>query len=133
MVCVSVTIHVRSVHETGGASLASTCSFPLVHHNRWFTYTIIHHRAHTHVDLIHVLSFTDTFSVHKVVSIHLALLLMASDQNLCDKVDDGGCWLIQIQFGKQMANILHGAARLLGNKAKHPALKKFKLVEFSLS
>lgn len=51
----------------------------------------------------------------------LCLPLSARRQHdLVDKVDDGRGRLFGVQLGKQVANVLCQAARLLGYKAKHP-------------
>lgn len=40
--------------------------------------------------------------------------------DLVDEVDDGGGGLLGVQLGKQVANVLGQAARLLGYETKHP-------------
>lgn len=52
---------------------------------------------------------------------HLSAL---RQHDLVDKVDDGRGRLFGVQLGKQVANVLCQAARLLGYKTKHPESSK---------
>jgi len=52
------------------------------------------------------------------------LTLMTSDEDLCDKVNDSGCWLIQVEFGEQMTHVLHRASWFLSNEPEHPGFRR---------
>lgn len=105
--------------ETSGESIGALWQYPVLSSSQPVAIIIIMPDTHFNrvAASIHCCTFPQGFGIGVL---RLALLLMTADQDLCDKVDDSGCWLIEIEFGKQMTNVLHRAARFLGNETKHP-------------
>lgn len=47
--------------------------------------------------------------------------LLWAEHDFGDEVHYGGCWLLWVEFSKQMADIVRRASLLLRHKTKHPA------------